>query len=256
MTTNSWRHTYIFSVLLFISVCGTTGITHAQQPDSTAAHVAAGDSFDIKKVSFLLPQALPRGKYTQMFSILYLVLPRDWVTQIIKAPVLSYTGKYTLPLGFNLQGGLSTLLISNRINLGPFWNFSINDLHLAAGWQVVFNYGFLNDFGFHTTVTGWEQQPSITAGYSWKTMALILRTDLYWANSFYMSEGKHVIPYTTSFINGYSFNVNLEQRLWKNRILSTGFKLYNCKYNIIAWPALPVNPYRYWFPEFQVGLEF
>ena len=204
-----------------------------------------------------MPQALPGGKYYQSFSILYLVLPRDWITQVIKAPVLYYTGKYTLPYGFNLQGSLSTLLISNRINLGPFWNYSINDnYHLALGYQVVFNYGFLNDFGFNTSLTGWEQQPSVTLGYSSVTMAVTLRTDLYWSNGFDLSDGKNVVQYTTSFINGYSFNANLEQRLWKNRILSVGFKLYHCKYNIIAWPAFPVNSYKYWFPEFQIGLEF
>jgi hypothetical protein len=239
-----------------VSICTLPKFSLAQHQESTSSATATGDSFDIKKVSFLLPQALPAGKYYQAFYIQYLVLPRDWVTQVLKAPVLYYTGKYTLPYGFNLQGGLATLVVSNRINLGPFWNYSRNNYHVAIGWQVVYNYGFLNDFGFSTTITGWEQQPSLTLGYSFKKMAVTLRSDLYWANAFYMSDGKNVIPYTTSFINGYSFTTSLEQRLWKNRVLALGFKLYNCKYNIIAWPAFPVNPYRYWFPEFQIGLEF
>src|SRR5437764_271604 len=116
MTIGSHCQGILFRALLLVSICGTTGISHGQQPDSISAPGATVDEFDIKKASFLLPQALPRGKYYQSFSILYLVLPRDWITQIIKAPVLYYTGKYTLPYGFNLQGSLSTLLISNRIN--------------------------------------------------------------------------------------------------------------------------------------------
>ena len=184
------------------------------------------------------------------------MLPRDWITQLFKAPVLNYTGKYTLPMGFNVQGGLSTLIVSNRFYLGPFWNYSMQHFHVGVGWQVVFNYGFLNDFGFNTTLTGWEQQPSLTLGYSFKTMAVILKGDVYWSNGFQTSDGKNVISYNNSFINGYSITANLEQRLWKNRVLSTGLKIYNCNYNIIAWPAFPTNPYRYWFPEFQIGLEF
>ena len=244
----------IFKFLLFLSICGMSNLAHGQQADSIPHRDT--NTFDIKNTSFLLPQALPAGKYYQAFTIQYLVLPRDWVTQVLKAPVLNYSGKFTLPYGFNLQGGLSTLIVSNRINLGPFWNYSIDNYHLAVGWQAVFNYGFLNDFGFNTTLTGWEQQPSLTLGYSFKKMALILRSDLYWSMGFHLSDGKNVSPYTNSFINGYSLSANLEQRLWKNRILSTGFKIYNCKYNIIAWPAFPVNSYRYWFPEFQIGLEF
>jgi hypothetical protein len=244
-------------LLLFGALCGTSVLSYGQHADQASSEVTPVDSFDIKSASFLLPQALPKGKYYQTFSVLYLVLPRDWVTQVIKVPVFCYSGKYTLPYGFNLQGSLTTLVVSNRLNLGPFWNYSFNDkYHLALGYQVAFNYGFLNEFGFHTTLTGWEQQPSVTLGYSFKTMALIFRYDLYWSNGFDLSDGKNVVSNTTSYINGYSFNLSLEQRLWKNRILATGFKLYNCKYNFTAWPAFPVNSYRYWFPEFQLTLEF
>jgi len=214
------------------------------------------DTFDIRKSSFFLPQALPKGKYYQNISVLYVVVPKDWTTQTINAPMLSYAGKYTLPHGFNLQASLATLFISYRLNFGPFWNYSINQFHFGAGYQVVFNYGFLNQFGFKTTLTGWEQQPSIAAGYSFKKTAVALRGDLYWTNSIYQTQGGHTVPYTNSFINGYSVTATLEQRLWKNRILSFGVKLNYLKYHIIAWPAFPVNLYRYWVPEFHLGLSF
>jgi hypothetical protein len=43
---------------------------------------------------------------------------------------------------------------------------------------------------------------------------------------------------------------------WKNRLMSFGVKLDNLRFHIIAWPAYPVNQYRYWFPEFHLGLSF
>jgi hypothetical protein len=250
------RHKLFLGFLFFLSTCGIAETCYGQRTDSASPPGSTIDSFDIKKVSFLLPQPLPAGKYTQTFTIQYLVLPRDWVTTILKAPVFTYAGKYTLPYGFNLQGGLQTLFISNRFTLGPFWNYSSGNYHLGLGYQAVFNLGFLNEFGFSTQITGWEQQPSVTLGYSFKTMAVILRGDMYWANGFHIRDGENVLPYTKSFINGYSVSANLEQRLWKNRIMSAGVKIYNCKYNFIAWPAFPVNSYKYWFPEFQLGLEF
>jgi hypothetical protein len=244
------------SIMLVLLLTGIHTTSYAQQQMPNQEQKQNIDSFDIKQGSFLLPLPLQQGKYYHSFSVLYVVPPRDWTADIINAPMLSYAGKYTLPYGFNIQGSFSTLIISNRILLGPYWNYSVNNYHFGAGYQVAFNVGVLNQFGFHTWLTGWEQQPSITAGYSFKTMAVILRGDLYWTTAFYVSEGKYVIPYTTSFINGYSISANLEQRLYKNKVMSFGLKMYYVRYQIIAWPAFPVNNYRYWVPEFQLGINF
>jgi len=214
------------------------------------------DTFNIKSQSFLLPLAQPKKKYTSALYLLNVIIPRDWTLDMIKAPMFSYAGKYVLPYGLNLQASLSTLFISNRITFGPFYNYSINNYHFGVGYQIVYNYGVLKQFGFHTKITGWEQQPTAIIGYSFQTMALILRGDLYWTNALYVSEGGNVIPYTDSFINGWSVSLSLEQRLWKNRVLSFGFKSNYLKYHILAWPAFPVNNYQYVVPEFQMGLNF
>jgi len=242
--------------IFLVTICIFINISRIHAQESGEQAVKSVDTFDIRQSSFFLPQALPKGKYYQNVSILYVVVPKDWTTETVNAPMLSYSGKYTLPYGFNLQASLATLVISNRINLGPFWNYSVNQFHFGAGYQVAYNYGFLKQFGFNTVLSIWEQQPSIAAGYSFKTTAVTLRGDLYWTNSIYQTQGGHTVPYTTSFINGYSVTGNLEQRLWKNRILSFGVKLNYLRYHIIAWPAFPVNLYRYWVPEFHVGLSF
>ena len=214
------------------------------------------DNFDIKQASFLLPQPLPSGKYSSAIYLLNIITPAAWTLDNIKTPMFCYSAKYTLPHGFNLQSCLGTLFISNRINFGPFWNYSINNYHFGIGYQVAYNYGILNQFGFKTTLTGWEQQPSATIGYSFQTMALTLRSDLYWTNALYISEGDNTIPYTDGFLNGVGVSLNLEQRLWKNRVMSLGFKWNYLKYHVLAWPAFPVNSSRYNVPEIQLGLNF
>jgi len=247
---------WIFRVFLLLLLFFTAQINYAQPATTTAQKDTLHDDFDIRNSSFLLLQPLPKGKYYQNVSIQYVVVPKDWTTSIISAPMLSYAGKYTLPYGFNLQASLATLFISYRLNLGPFWNYTVDHYHFGAGYQVAFNYGFLNQFGFKTNLTIWEQQPSIAAGYSFKKAAITVRGDLYWTNSIYQTQGGHTVPYTTSFINGYSITTALEQRLWKNRLMSFAVKLGYLRYHIIAWPAFPVNQYRYWVPEFHLGLSF
>ena len=213
------------------------------------------DTFNINSASFMLPRPLPTGHYSSCISVLYVVTPRDWTDDVITAPMFSYQAKYTLPKGFNIQGSLTSLIISNRILLGPFWNYRIDDNYIGIGWQTAWNYGVLNQFGFATTLTGWEQQPSISFGHMFAHTAATIRADLYWTNQLYISEGQNVIPSTNSFINGYSFSASFEQKLYKNRAMTLGLKMDYVQYHIIAWPAFPVNGKRYWVPEFQVGLN-
>lgn len=214
------------------------------------------DTFDIKDGIFYLPQTLPKGKYLHALAIYYVVVPKVWALDNVNAPMLNYLGKYALTPEINLQGGISTLFVSNRINLGPFWNHSIGDFHVGIGYQVAFNYGILRNFGFNTVLTGWEQQPSIAVGYSFAKSAITLRGDLYYTSSLNVSEAGNVIKYNNVGFNGYSITPTLEQRLWKKRVMSFGVKLNYVRYHILAWPAFPVNRYRYVVPEFQIGLRF
>jgi hypothetical protein len=239
----------IFFTLLLLSVCSAS---FSQEKSATTVK----DTFNIRSGSFLLPQRLPKGKYSHAIYILYIVPPKDWTLDAVVAPMFQYSGKYTLDKGFNLQGSLATLIISNRLSAGPFWNYEVNNFRFGVGYQVAFNFGILNQFGFHTMLTGWEQQPSLTAGYSFGKTAVTLRGDLYYTNQINFIEAGNVISNNSPFINGYSVNGSFEQRITKNRVMSLGFKLSYLRYHILAWPALPVNSYRYFVPEFQVGLNF
>jgi hypothetical protein len=241
----NYRNIYFKFFLVIILVCMFKNNYAGDNSFNTKKDtVPAG--FDIKNASFLLPQPLAKGKYSSALYLLNVVIPSDWTHDIIKAPMFCYAAKYTLPYGFNLQASLATLFVSNRINFGPFWNYSINNYHFGIGYQV----------GYNTTLTGWEQQPSLTVGYSFKTMAITVRGDLYYTNAFYVTSGHNTIPYTDGYVNGYSITTSLEQRLWKNRVMSFGFKFNYLRYHILAWPAFPVNKYSYVVPEFQLGLNF
>ena len=251
------RFTSLFTgIMLFLLFSATTAVLYAQ-----GSTIASDGEYDIRTGSFLLPQNLPGGKYTHSIAILYVVPPKDWTLDAIVAPMFSYIGKYTLPKGFNLQGGLASLIISNRFNAGPFWNYSIGKYHFGVGYQVAFNFGLLRQFGFNTTLTGWETQPSFTAGYNFGKTALTIRGDLYNTLSINLNEAGNTISSNESFLNGWSITTSFEQRLTKTkkgkeRVMSLGFKLNYLRYHIIAWPALPASQYRYYMPEFQIGLNF
>lgn len=214
------------------------------------------DDFNIRTGSFLLPQAKPAGKYSSAIYLMNVFVPPDWTLDMIKAPMLCYSGKYTLPKNLDVRANFATLFVSTRIDAGLWWNHSHNNFHYGAGYQVAFNYGVLKQFGYHTVLTGWEHQPGIAAGYSFKKMALTVRGDLYITEALNLGEGGYWINYSDNFINGYSITTSLEQRLVKNKVMSIGLKWGYLRYHILAWPAFPVNQNHYDVPEVHLGYNF
>ncbi len=242
------RVLYCFFLVIVVTINGSAQTEKAAHRRDTA--------FDIHRGSFLLPQPLPAWKYSQAISVYYVVPPKDWTLDMVKAPMINYSGKYTLPYNFNFQAGLSTLLVSNRLNFGPFWNIAFDRNYIGIGYQVAFNYGILKQFGFNTVLTGWEQQPSLTLGHRFERTALTIRGDYYYTSTLVFSEGGNDVPIARPFTNGYSVTGTFEQRLIGRRAMSLGLKINYLRYHIIAWPALPVNSYRYVIPEFQIGFNF
>jgi hypothetical protein len=213
------------------------------------------DSSSIKNNSSILPVRHPKGTYLHSIGIQYVVPPKDWTLDIVKAPMFNYSGKYSLPGGFDIEGGLSTIIVSNRFYAGPYWNWDNDNFHIGVGVQVAYNLGYLSEFGFKTVLTGLEEQPSITLGYNFNRTAIILRGDLYYTSDLSVSEGGHTVDFNEHFINGYSFLLAYEQPLHNKTLMYLGLKMGYLRYHIIAWPALPVNSYHYWVPEFHVGIN-
>jgi hypothetical protein len=243
-------------IILVINLTLVYHYNYAQQEPGKYKMVPDYDTFNIKSASFLLPRALPKWHYYQSISFSYVDIPSAWTLQRINAPMLTYNGKFSLPYGFNMQASLSTIYVSNRLNFGPFWNYSIHNYHFGIGYQFAYNFGSLNNYGYKTKFSGWEQQPSITVGYSFKKTAIILKGDLYQTNSIDFIEGGHSVPMWNSIgMNGYSISASIEQRLYRNKVISVGIKMNNIRYHFLAWPAFPVNQYRYWVPEFQLGIK-
>jgi hypothetical protein len=246
----------VFKLIFIISLIIANKYNYGQPMQASNKMTPSDGSFDIKTTSYLLPQAHPAWHYYHSFSFSYVAIPAAWALQKINAPLITYNAKFSLPYGFDLQASLATIYVSNRLNFGASWNYSIQNYHFGIGYQIAYDFGELNQFGYKTKFSGWEQQPSIIAGYSFKKLACILRWDLYQTNSIDFDEAGHSVPMWNSFTNGYSISASVEQRLYRNKLISVGIKLNNIRYHFLAWPAFPVNQNNYWVPEFQLGIKF
>ncbi|MFI5156777.1 MAG: hypothetical protein ACHQEM_11350 [Chitinophagales bacterium] len=228
----------------------------AQRDPSSEEYAFTNYKFEITTRSFILPEVQPKWRYSQAISFSYVDLPNNWTLNQINAPILTYSSKFSLPAGFNLQASLSTLVISNQLEFGPFWNYSSNHFHFGVGWQAAYSLGFLNQFGYKSTVSGWTQEPCLIAGHSFRKSALTLKVNLYLNNKVQFHEGGHELPMYQTFFNGYAISGSFEQRIYKNKVLQLTVKLNSVNYYFLAWPVFPGSQSRYLIPEFKVGLNF
>lgn len=214
------------------------------------------DAFDMKSASFYLPSRLPKGSFQHTFWIANFFLPSDWTNNAINAPMFNYTARYTLPAGFSLEGGVATLFISNRFTLGPRWSYSRNNFHVGASYLYGYNLGFLSEFGFSTLITAWSHHPTVSVGYSFPKSSLTLRMGLEYLGNFYYKTGDNVVTSDNFNLNGSFVGLVLEQRLWKDHVLSFGFEMDHMNFVMLAWPAFPVNKKTYFIPQVTLGLVF
>jgi hypothetical protein len=230
-------------------------VSIAQHDPFSDEFAATNYRFDIRNESFLLPQAQPKWKYSQAISFTYINLPEDWTLNKINAPIFGYSGKFSLPAGFNFQSTLSTMIISNRLEFGPFWNYSADHYHFGLGWQAAYSLGFLNQLGYNTKVTSWEQEPTFVVGHSFRKFSLVIRGNLYLTNSIQFIEGDHKLPQYHTLFNGYAISGSFEQRIYKNKVVQLTLKINSIRYSFIAWPVFPGDQSRYLVPEFKIGIN-
>ena len=249
--THFLNHAIFISTLFFVRAEGRaqSGSAISQDKFSTPP------GFEVRIKSFLLPQVQPKWKYSQAISLSYIMLPAQWTLNPMNAPMLAYSGKLGLPLGFDFQSSLSTIVISNLLEFGPSWNYSFEHFHFGMGWRAGYSFGFLTQMGYDTRVSGWEQEPFLAIGHDFKRNALTLKASLHWTNSVVFNEGGHTLISRESFFNGYSFSASLEHRLYRSKVAQFTIKLNSLQYYFLAWPVFPNSQSRYLMPECSIGLN-
>ena len=215
--------------------------------------VVLNDTLDIKTKTFLLPNRTASGEFRHMISITRYFLPSDWTNIAVNAPMFNYIARVSLPLGFSVEGGISTLVVSNKFMLSPRWTYSRNNFHAGVSYQYGYNLGFLNERGFPTLVTSWSRLPSISLGYSFPRSAITLKAGLEYIGDIFYQTGENVTRSSNFELNGSFIGAILEQRLTKKHLMTFGFEINHVNFVMLAWPAFPVNNKTYYVPQVTWG---
>jgi hypothetical protein len=211
-------------------------------------------AFDIAKASLYYPHRYVPGTFRMELAMSQVKLPFDWLETAMTAPLFHFHVNYGLPKNFSVDGRLSSLLISNQITLGPRWQFQKDRASFNLGYDLAYAFGFLNQFGFDTSVQTWINYPNFSVGYRFKDVAFTFKSELAVITSFSSKQGENVVATNSNVYNGFTVALYMEQRVHKNKVLVLGFKNSYAKYHFMAWPAFSTFNRFYNIPEFYIGL--
>ncbi len=218
------------------------------------AATAQEDNFDIVSASIYYPHRFKPGDFSMELALSQVSLPFDWLETAVQAPLFHFHANYGLPKGFAIDGRFSSLFISNQLSLGPRWNFEAKRLSFNVGWDVAYTFGYLNQFGFDTSVQSWINYPNASVGLKFKDIAFTLKGEYVVVTSFSSKQGENEVTNDRNFSNGGTLALYMEQRMHKNRVVILGFKGSYAKYHFMAWPAFSTFNRFYFIPEFYVGV--
>lgn len=210
------------------------------------------DKYDVK--TFHVPVPYPSGTFRHTVWVNTYFLPTDWTNVAIGAPMFNYSARYYLPAGFGAEGNVSTLFVSSRFSAGPMWNYGTGKFHFGITYLIGYNLGILNDFGFSTTVTGWNQIPTFSFGYRFKRSSVTAKFGWEYFGNVTYKTGSNTTTFDQRYLNGWFTKLVLEQKMWKNHTAAFGVTFNRMNFIMLAWPAFPVNNKRYLIPEVSLGL--
>lgn len=213
-------------------------------------------NFDIKKESIFLPNQKKTWSYHHALNVSIIYLPNSWLESTVSAPMIHYKSNFYLPYNFALISDIKTLAVANEVRLGARYHLNIlKKYFIGAGFQMGYNFGMLNDYGFDNKVYVFQNHPELSVGFTTNKFAFTLMGKLDLINKVYYSAGELNTSTNVKQFNGYSLGICMEQQISKKKSFSLGFIMNRNQFHILGWPAFNVIRTQYWIPEAFFGFK-
>lgn len=206
--------------------------------------------------SFFHPSIMELNEYKHEFSLLLAKLPEDAIESTsawIYAPLFTYSAKYGLPAGFNLNGSFSTNIITYQARAGGQWGYSFDRFTFAVGFDVAYWYGELNSFGFNSTAKGWQSYLYPSLGIAFEKFTLTFRGELNYLLTLEQTADDVVTISSRNIDAGISFAILIEQPVWKDNYMTLGVRFNYSKFYWPTWAVFPSWDRSFYIPEVIIG---
>lgn len=214
-----------FTILLFSLALVFPGIVIGQK---------VKPAFDLTSKSMRFPHQYKKWGFQTSVGFSMVKPPFDLVENAIQAPLVNFHTTFGMPLGFSLEGDITTLVVSNQIALGPRWNFIYKNFSFNLGYDLAFLAGWMKFGGFNNTGTGWVHYPNASIGFKTRDVAFTLKGEVVILGQIMLKAGDNEVDRKKDYFNGGTLALYVEQRLWKDKVLTIGLK---DNYVKLYWPC-------------------
>lgn len=208
--------------------------------------------------SFIYPSKMDLGEFKSMFFLTLSKLPEDFIEEtntLVYSPLFSYEAKVGLPHDFYVHSGFTTNIISNHISIGLNWIWSKGDLSVSVGDNFSFWVGLLNGFDFASRTYGAIHYPNITIGLKQKDFVLSIRGEASLNLTLMQFVDDIEVEIDKNILNGYTLGAYVEQPLWKDNIVTLGFRANFSRFYYPVWLAYPTFTRFNFIAEAVIGVS-
>lgn len=170
-----------------------------------------------------------------------------------QSPALDVRSRLGLPWGFSAEARILAQVLTNHIEFGGSWSFSLGRFAFSLGDNAAFWFGFLTIDGFDNSANGWLNYPHVSVGYDLGRLRCTFRADLLLVLSFRSYAGDYLLASDKNGFGGYSASLTIEQPFWKNTHVLIGFKASYLKYFYQSWFTFETFNRFLFIPELSFG---
>ena len=204
------------------------------------------------------PVRLQPAEFRSTIDISFARAPQDILEEasFIRAPLPTWDLRYGLPNNFQVNGAITSIIITNHVALGASWVHGFDRLHVEVGYRLAYWFGFMKNIdGFDNSAHGWINYPGAAVGYDFGTMAVTLRAEMNIVTSLTTYAGDLETSSDNNFYNGGSLALLLEQPLWKDNYVTLGIRVSRVKFFYPTWLLFPTFNRYYFIPEILLGIR-
>ncbi|MEP7279499.1 MAG: hypothetical protein ABI813_12695 [Bacteroidota bacterium] len=224
----------------------------------TAATVVAQDtSFYARHAAVLFPYPMYRDKWRAAIGLTLLTTPEAITEETrLRIPCGDFRFLRRINDYFFTDNHIMFQFLQNHLSTGLHVVLPINkNIYFSAGDDIGYWFGYLKISGFNSQASGWFNYPNLSIGYKTKNNLLISFKAQVAINLYYKAaNGENKFSSGTSYYNGETFSIALEQPFYNKRHLILSLATINNYFYWQTWSLFYKTDRKVFYPQITVAL--
>jgi len=233
---------------IFLLLVGTVFMTAAKAQDS---------AFESKHAAIFFPYPMYKEKWRSSIGFTLMTTPEDVTEETrIRIPCGDYHLLRRISNHWMIDARLAFQIIQNHLSVGFRYVHPISSkFYYSVGSDLGFWFGIVKVSGFNSRAFGLINYPNASIGFKTNNNLLITLKGQVSFNLMYQARnGENTYTSKSSFYNGESFTLALEQPFFNQKHVTLGFSAINNYFFWQTWALFYKTNRKVFYPQITLGL--